>query len=95
MQLVVSYLKNQTKLSTLPKEMRESAEGLKKLLDPNKSKFLKMLPDGEFKDTLLPIIGSYMRKSMAVTTNPMYNPPKEVVEEAVKAMLKIISKDRG
>ena len=54
-----------------------------------------MLPDGEFKDTLLPIIGSYMRKSMAVTTNPMYNPPKEVVEEAVKAMLKIISKDRG
>lgn len=95
MQLVVSYLKNQTKLSTLPKEMRESAEGLKKLLDPNKSKFLKMLPDGEFKDTLLPIIGSYMRKSMAVTTNPMYNPPKEVVDEAVKAMLKIISKDRG
>jgi len=95
MQLVVSYLKNQTKLSTLPKEMRESAEGLKKLLDPNKSKFLKMLPAGEFKDTLLPIIGSYMRKSMAVTTNPMYNPPKEVVEEAVKAMLKIISKDRG
>ena len=75
--------------------MRESAEGLKKLLDPNKSKFLKMLPDGEFKNTLLPIIGSYMRKSMAVTTNPMYNPPKEVVNEAVKAMLKIISKDRG
>jgi len=95
MQLVTAYLKNQIKLVKLPKEMRESAEGLKKLLDPNKSKFLKMLPDGEFKDTLLPIIGSYMRKSMAVTTNPMYNPPKEVVEEAVKAMLKIISKDRG
>ena len=28
--------------------MRESAEGLKKILDPNKSKFLKMLPDGDF-----------------------------------------------
>ena len=95
MQLVTAYLKNQIKLVKLPKEMRESAEGLKKLLDPNKSKFLKMLPDGEFKDTLLPIIGSYMRKSMAVTTNPMYNPPKEVVDEAVKAMLKIISKDRS
>jgi len=86
---------NQIKLVKLPKEMRESAEGLKKLLDPNKSKFLKMLPDGEFKDTLLPIINSYMRKSMAVTTNPMYKPPKEAVDEAVKAMLKIISKDRG
>jgi len=95
MQLVTAYLKNQIKLVKLPKEMRESAEGLKKLLDPNKSKFLKMLPDGEFKDTLLPIINSYMRKSMAVTTNPMYKPPKEAVDEAVKAMLKIISKDRG
>ena len=27
--------------------MRESAEGLKKILNPNKSKFLKMLPDGD------------------------------------------------
>ena len=30
MQLVISYLKNQIKLSKLPKEMRDSAEGLKK-----------------------------------------------------------------
>jgi len=95
MQLVVAYLKNQIKLSKLPKEMRESAEGLKKILDPNKSKFLKMLPDGEFKDALIPIISSYMRKSMAVTTNPIHNPPKEVVAEAVQAMLKIISKNKG
>ena len=95
MQLVVGYLKNQIKLSKLPKEMRDSAEGLKKRLDPNKSKFLKMLPDGEFKDTLIPIIGSYMRKSMAVTTNALHTPPKEVVAEATQAMLKIMSKDRG
>ena len=95
MQIVIAYLKNQTKLIKVPKEMRESAEGLKKILDPNKSKFLKMLPDGDFKNTLLPIISSYMRKSMAVTTNPLHNPPKEVVNEAVKAMLKIIGKDRG
>ena len=95
MQLIVSYLKNQIKLSKLPKEMRESAEGLKKILDPNKSKFLKMLPDGDFKNTLIPIINSYMRKSMAITTNPIHNPPKEVVAEAIQAMLKIINKDRG
>jgi len=95
MQIVIAYLKNQTKLIKIPKEMRESAEGLKKILDPNKSKFLKMLPDGDFKNTLLPIISSYMRKSMAVTTNPLHKPPQEVVNEAVKAMLKIISKDRG
>ena len=95
MQLVVSYLKNQIKLSKLPKEMRDSAQGLKNKLDPNKSKFLKMLPDGDFLDALIPIINSYMRKSMAVTTNPIHNPPKEVVAEAVKAMRKIMSKDRG
>ena len=95
MQLVVSYLKNQIKLSKLPKEMRDSAQGLKNKLDPNKSKFLKMLPDGDFLDALIPIINSYMRKSMAVTTNPIHNPPKEVITEAVKAMRKIMSKDRG
>ena len=95
MQLVVSYLKNQIKLSKLPKEMRDSAQGLKNKLDPNKSKFLKMLPDGDFLDALIPIINSYMRKSMAVTTNPIHNPAKEVVAEAVKAMRKIMSKDRG
>ena len=95
MQLIVSYLKNQVKLSQLPKEMRESAEGLKKIFEPNKSKFLKMLPDGEFKDTLIPILSSYMRKSMAVTTNSLHTPPKEVVQEAIQAMLKIINKDRG
>jgi len=95
MQIVISYLKNQTKLIKLPKEMRESAEGLKKIFEPNKSKFLKMLPDGEFKDALLPILSSYMRKSMAVTTNSLHTPPKEVVQEAIQAMLKIINKDRG
>jgi len=54
-----------------------------------------MLPDGDFKNTLIPIINSYMRKSMAITTNPIHNPPKEVVAEAIQAMLKIINKDRG
>ena len=95
MQLVISYLKNQIKLSKLPKEMRDSAEGLKKRLDPNKSKFVNMLPDGDFKDTLIPIINSYMRKSMAITTDPLHTPATEVVAEATKAMLKIIMKDRG
>ena len=54
-----------------------------------------MLPEGDFQNALIPIINSYMRKSMAVTTNPLYNPPKEVVEESVKAMLKLINKNRG
>ena len=95
MQLVISYLKNQINLSKIPKEMRESAEGLKKIFEPNKSKWLNMLKDGEFKDTLLPILSSYMRKSMAITTNSLHTPPKEVVQEAIQAMLKIINKDRG
>jgi hypothetical protein len=95
MQLVVSYLKNQINLSKIPKEMRESAEGLKKIFEPTKSKWLSMLKDGEFKDTLLPILSSYMRKSMAITTNSLHNPPKEVVQEAIQAMLKIINKDKG
>jgi hypothetical protein len=95
MQLVISYLKNQINLSKIPKEMRESAEGLKKIFEPTKSKWLSMLKDGEFKDTLLPILSSYMRKSMAITTNSLHNPPKEVVQEAIQAMLKIINKDKG
>jgi len=95
MQLVVAYLKNQISKNKLPKELQDSAEGLKKRLKPAKSKYLNMLPEGDFQNALIPIINSYMRKSMAVTTNPLYNPPKEVVEESVKAMLKLINKNRG
>ena len=95
MQLVVAYLKNQISKNKLPKELQESAEGLKKHLKPAKSKYLEMLPEGDFQNALIPIINSYMRKSMAITTNPLHNPPKEVVEEAVKAMLKLINKNRG
>ena len=91
MQLVVAYLKNQISKNKLPKELQDSAEGLKKRLKPAKSKYLNMLPEGDFQNALIPIINSYMRKSMAITTNPLYNPPKEVVEESVKAMLKLIS----
>tara|TARA_Y100001963_G_scaffold49976_1_gene70005 strand:+ start:8651 stop:13318 length:4668 start_codon:yes stop_codon:yes gene_type:complete len=97
MQLVVAYLKNQISKNKLPKELQESAEGLKKHLKPAKSKYLSMLPEGDFQNALIPIINSYMRKSMAITTNPLHNPPKEVIEEAVKAMLKLISsrKNKG
>lgn len=95
MQLVVSYLKNQIKLSQLPSEMRPSAEALKKSFDTKKSDMLKILPKGEFLDNLIPIISSYMRKSMAVTTNILHTPPKEVVIEATKAMRKIMEKDGG
>ena len=96
MQLVVGYLKNQIKLVKLPKEMRASAEGLKKVFfNPSKSKYVKMLPEGDFKETLIPIINSYMRKSMAITTNPIHNPPAEIVKEAVKAMRKIMSNDKS
>jgi hypothetical protein len=95
MQLVVSYLKNQIKLSKLPSEMRPSAEALKKSFDTKKSDLLKLLPEGDFLDNLIPIISSYMRKSMAVTTNILHTPPKEIITEATKAMRKIMEKDRG
>ena len=96
MQLVVGYLKNQIKLVKLPKGDNIVAEGLKKVFfNPSKSKYVKMLPEGDFKETLIPIINSYMRKSMAITTNPIHNPPAEIVKEAVKAMRKIMSNDKS
>tara|TARA_R110000787_G_scaffold83226_1_gene179417 strand:- start:4 stop:4578 length:4575 start_codon:yes stop_codon:yes gene_type:complete len=94
-QTMVAYLKNQVNLSKLPKEFRSSAEGLKKILESKKSEMVKLLADGQFKDDLVNMLSSYMRKSFAIVTNPIHNPPKEVITEAVKAMRKIMSKDKG
>tara|TARA_X000001382_G_scaffold32489_1_gene21319 strand:+ start:1867 stop:6405 length:4539 start_codon:yes stop_codon:yes gene_type:complete len=94
LEIVTSYLKNQAKLKAIPKDLRASAEGLKKHIESLKGDYLKALPKGELRDNFADIIKSYMKKSFAVVTNPTYNPPKEVVGQAVKAFRKIMDKNK-
>jgi hypothetical protein len=92
--LVEQYLKNQIKLNKLPKELQPSAEGLKKHLDNIKSEFLNGLPQGDLKNLFAKNIKSYLKKSYAVITDPLYVPPKEVMDIATKAGVQIIKKNR-
>ena len=92
--IVTAYLKNQAKLKSLPKELRASAEGLKKHIDTAKSEYLKLLPKGELRNEFAKIIKNYMKQSFAVVTNPLYNPPKEIVARSVKAFRKIMDKNK-
>ena len=94
LEIVTQYLKNQVKLKKLPKELQPSAEGLKKHLDNIKGEYLKLLPKGEIRNAFAKIIKNYMKKSFAVVTNPLYNPPKKVVDDAIKAFRKIMDKNK-
>ena len=92
--LVEQYLKNQIKINKLPKELQDSAKNLKIHLDSTKSEFLNLLPKGDLKDLLTNNIGSYLRKSFAVITNPLYEPSAEVLANASKAGVQIIKKNK-
>ena len=94
LEIVTQYLKNQVKLKKLPKELQPSAEGLKKHLDNIKGEYLKLLPKGEVRNSFAKIIKNYMKKSFAVVTNPLYNPPKKVVDDSIKAFRKIMDKNK-
>ena len=88
----LSYLKDQKKLDSLPKELQGSASALKKELIKTKKTFAEMLPEGELKDYMLNNLKSYMRKSFAVFTNPEYAPDKKILDGAVDWVNKNIVK---
>jgi hypothetical protein len=92
--LIEQYLKNQIKIDKLPTELKSSAEGLKKYFDNIKSEFLNSLPKGDLKNDFAKNIKSYLRKSYAVISDPLYNPPRDVMDAATKAGVKIIKKNK-
>ena len=92
--IVEEFLKNQRKLNSLPKELQETAAALKDHFNNIKKTFLDFLPEGELKDQFSGIVKNYLRKSFAVFTNPEYNPPKDVMETAIKEGVEIIKKYR-
>ena len=92
--MVEEFIKNQRKLNSLPKELQETAAALKDHFGNIKKTFLDFLPEGELKDQFSGIVKNYLRKSFAVFTNPEYNPPKDVMEAAIKEGVETIKKYR-
>jgi len=92
--MVEEFLKNQRKLNSLPKELQETAAALKEHFNNAKKTFIDLLPEGEVKDQFSGIIKNYIKKSFAVFTNPEYQPPKDVMENAIKEGIEIIKKYR-
>jgi hypothetical protein len=92
--LVEEYLKNQSKLNSLPKELQPTALALKEKFNNIKKTFVDLLPEGDLKNEFSKIIKNYMKKSFAVFTDPDFQPTKEVLDESVKEGIKIIKKYR-
>ena len=92
--LVEEYLKNQSKLNSLPKELQPTALALKEKFNNIKKTFVDLLPEGDLKDEFSKVIKNYMKKSFAVFTDPDFQPTKEVLDESVKEGIKIIKKYR-
>jgi len=92
--MVEEFLKNQRKLNSLPKELQETSAALKEHFNNIKRTFVDLLPEGELKDQFSKMINNYMRKSFAVFTNPEYQPPKDVMESAIKEGVEMIKKYR-
>lgn len=92
--MVEEFLKNQRKLNSLPKELQETAAALKEHFNNVKKTFIDLLPEGEVKDQFSGIIKNYIKKSFAVFTNPEYQPPKDVMEGAIKEGIDIIKKNK-
>ena len=80
---VLSYLKGQKTLDSLPQLLRGTSSSLNKELAKTKKTFADLLPEGELKEYILNNIKSYMRKSFAVFTNPEYVPDKKILDGAV------------
>ena len=89
---VLAYLKGQTKLSQLPKQLQETADNLNKELIDTKKIFGELLPKGDLKNFILNNLKTYMRKSFSVFTNPEYMPDQKVREGAVKYILENVVK---
>ena len=84
---VLAYLKNQKKLSSLPKEQQEMSKFLKTELMTLNKEFGKMLPKGELRDAIISTVNPYLRQSFAVFTNPYYQPTEyylSLIKERIK-----------
>ena len=73
---VLQYLKNQKTLQALPKELRTTAQALKKDMDSIRKTFGDLLPSGDLRNAVLKNVRGYMRKSFAVFENPGYAVPE-------------------
>jgi len=89
---VLAYLKGQTKLSQLPKQLQETANNLNKELIDTKKTFGELLPKGDLKNFILNNLKTYMRKSFSVFTNPEYMPDQKIKDGAVKYILENVVK---
>ena len=73
---VLEFLKGQRTLAALPKDLRTTAQALKKDLDQIRKTFGDLLPSGDLKDAVLKNLKGYMRKSFAIFENPGYAVPE-------------------
>ena len=89
---VLSYLKGQTKKSTLPKILQQTAEDLNKELVNTKKIFGELLPPGDLKNFILNNVKTYMRKSFSIFTNPEYMPDQKLKDGAKKWILENVVK---
>ena len=92
--LVEEFIKNQRKLNSLPKELQPTALALKEHFNNVKKTFVDLLPEGDLKDEFSKIIKNYMKKSFAIFTNTEYQPPKEILENAIKEGISIVKKNK-
>ena len=69
---VLEFLKGQKTLAALPKDLRVTANALKKDMDTIRKTFGDLLPSGDLKDAVLKNVKGYMRKSFAIFENPGY-----------------------
>ena len=92
--MVEEFLKNQRKLNSLPKELQETSAALKEHFNNAKKAFINLLPEGEVKNQFSRIIKNYIKKSFAVFTNPEYQPPKDIMNYAIKEGIEIIKKNK-
>jgi len=103
MDQVDEYLKGQRTLSTLPKDLQNTTEQVRKELIKTMEAFRKALPKGKQGDevtkdiekTLRGNTGNYMVRSFKIFTNENYVPPVKVVNGATEWLKKnIVLKDK-
>ena len=93
---VMQYLKGQTKLESLPKELRFYAKTINDEMDMVRKAYGKALPKSkkfeDFRSELLNDLNKYMRASFATFTNEMYQPLTKVRKEASDWIVKNVIK---
>ena len=93
---VLSYLKGQKTLVSLPKELQVTAKALNKEVSGIRKTFGELLPEGDLKTAVLQNLKGYMRKSFAIFSNPGYavSETDPIFKAAQKFALDIVNKNR-